>query len=174
MDQSYGFKDQIQIYKINEDGTFGDLILETNNNPTPEQIEQLKTGDYQCAADRLTDNGLQDITNYLYDTYAYIGLGTDGTTVEDTANELIAPYGSRIAASVGTTRTYCNEGFVDTVTLMTTLLATESVNLCESGVFKEVSSSLTDVMLARQTFCVWSLVAGQSYGIIWRIISARG
>jgi len=173
MKTACGIADTIQIYNINEDGSFGDLVLETNNNPTKEQLEMMQRGEYNCAFDAITDPGLHDLTTYITNNYNYIGIGNDGTT-GDTFNTLQGEIARYAVTSTTTDRVSIIFPYYDVAVFSVMFTATSShSNVCEAGIFKQATTSGTDVMLCRQVFCDWSILDGQTYGIIWRITSAR-
>jgi hypothetical protein len=63
----------------------------------------------------------------------------------------------------------------DTVTFVGILTASGDYTINEVGLFKDASTSSSDVMLSRQVLTTAiAATNGSKYGIIWQVISARG
>ena len=170
--EGLSFIDSLEIYEVNKDGKFTNKILETNFKPTLLQKIKCKLGLYKYANDIVMNEGLVDIASYIEGRFGYMSVGTSSNTPSDTTlHTLIAPSLSRSALTKGIDTTYITN---DTVVFSATFTASETTDFYEAGIFKDSTTSVSDVMLCRQTFTQYTVAAGSSFGIIWKIICTRG
>lgn len=171
---SFQFKDSISIYNYDPiTGEIGDKVLETNTSPSILQKLMCKLGFYKYANDILMNEGLVDIAAWISSRYSYIGVGTDGTNPSVTTyHNLISPVMARSLATKSITTTYVAN---DTAQFIGIFTPGSSYTILETGIFKDLTTSVSDVMLCRQTISGgWSVTAGQSFVVVWQIICARG
>ena len=119
------------------------------------------------------DEALVDIAQMIYDRYDYMGVGTSATTPSSTSlHNVVSPIFARSVVNKAIETTYVTN---DTVSFSASFLATESADLYEAGIFKDLETSTTsDVMLCRQTYTKYSIENGGYIGITWKVICARG
>ncbi len=170
--ENTSFKDTLSVYKVNSAGEFTEKIFETVNHPTLIQRIKRKLGLCNYADDILMNEGLADIAAWLATRYDYMGVGTSATGPSTvTYHDLVAPAFTRVSVSTSIETTYTAD---DTVVFTGVFTAASSTSLYEAGIFKDATTSVTDVMLCRQTFAAYPVIATESFGIIWKVICSRG
>lgn len=172
--ERFKFIDKIQICEVNSDGTMGKVVLETCSNPTILD-KLLKSIGLKCYAhDLIMDAGLADVANMIKDRYTYIQNGLSEASMADgTLINVVSPLATaRVTATKGLETTYItNDTAVFTGVFKNETGSTQIIK--ESGLFKDLTTSASDIMFCRQTFS-YSAADGATYGVIWKIIATRG
>jgi len=121
----------------------------------------------------LQNVGISDITAWISSRYTYCQTGTDGSGSSTTTyTNLVAPVGTRVTCTKSIETTYTTN---DTATFVAIITSSGDYTINEAGIFKDLTTSGTDVMLSRQVLTSpITVVTSQNYGIIWKVISARG
>lgn len=171
--EGISLQDTLEFYKVDSQGNFTQKVFETCNNPSLLQIIKRKLGLCNYANDILMNEGLVHIASWLSEEFNYMGVGGDITEPSVTTfHNVKSPLLSRVLMTTGLETTYVTDDttvFVGTWTNVGT-----TVDLYEAGVFKDATTSVSDVMLCRQTYAKYTVTAGESFGIIWKVICARG
>ncbi len=172
--EKFNIKDTVEVWSVRDDGIFNELILKTCNNPSIFDKFLKLIGFKKFANDIIMDIGVQDVATFIYNRYNYIQNGVADTHMSDaTLTNLISPLPTaRVLATKGYDTTYITN---DTI-LFTGVFTNNSGDtqiIKESGLFKDISTSASDVMFCRQTFS-YSVLDGSTYGVIWKIVISRG
>jgi len=156
-DENTKCSDQLELYRIDGEGSW------TLGGSTDSNIEGV------CSlGDAFTNYGIADFATYISDKYDYGRVGTDGTSGSDyTLTDLKAPIMSRVAFTKSFDTTYVTN---DTAIFTAITTSTGDYTLAEFGIHDASSGGN---MGARQTGS-WSVVDGETFGIIWRIVVSRG
>lgn len=170
--EGVSFQDTMEVYRVNSDGEFTEKLFETNKNPSILQKIKCKLGLYKYANDILMNEGLVAIAAWISSEFDYMGVGTSNSNPSTTTyHDLVAPTLSRVAVTKSIDTTYITG---DTALFSGVFTAATTTDLYEAGIFKLSETGVTDVMLCRQTYTKYTVAAGESIGIIWKVICARG
>ena len=175
MESKSTFADKLELYRV-DDPTYNTFdpdhwskSLETKVylNPIEKVLKAL--GLYRCIDDALTDYAVADFATYISGKYGYASVGTDGTdgTVY-TLTDLKSPVMTRTLCTKSFDTTYSTN---DTAVFTGITTATADYTLCEFGLH---DAETAGNMGARQVSCTWDVVNGETFGMIWRIVSSRG
>lgn len=161
--------DTVEAYELNKDGSFGRLILRTNNNPNIIQRFLMKIGKYKCAGDAMMNFEIQRQATSIYNYYGFISFGIDSATPTDyTLTDLKSPVMTRAIATKGYATTYITN---DTAVFTGVLTATGSYTIIETGLHDALTGGN---MGARQTSCSIPTTNGVAFAMVWRVCVARG
>lgn len=160
--------DELTLFKIDSDGNRVDQIkTEYNLGPIKKVLKAL--GLYRCIDDALTNYAVADFATYISTKYSYASMGIDGSSGTDyTLNDLKSPVMSRVLCTKSFDTSYATN---DTAVFTAITTADGDYTLTEFGLHTTATSGY---MGARQTSCTWSVVNGETYGMIWRVVVSRG
>ena len=172
--ERFRFVDKIQICEVNDDGSMGKVVLETCSHPSILDRFLKYIGLKNYANDLIMDVGIQDVATMLKDRYNYIQNGeSDADMATSTLTDLKSPLATaRVSATKGLETTYLlNDTAIFTGVFTNNTGSTQTV--LESGLFKDATTSVDDIMFCRQTFS-YTALNGSTYGVIWKITVTRG
>lgn len=112
--------------------------------------------------DLITTAGINSLTTYIDSTYTHVAFGT-GTTSPTRADTALETEVDRVAGTVTITTTSLTN---DTVNFVAEFAITGTHAITEAGIF---SADTGGTMLARQTFDVITLVAGDTLVLDWDV-----
>jgi len=172
--EKFKFIDKIQICEVNTDGSMGRVVLETCSHPSILDRFLKYIGLKHYANDLIMDVGIQDVALMIKDRYGYIQNGLSSADMAvSTLTDLKSPLATdRVTATKGLDTTYITDDTI-TFTGVFTNSTGSTQTILESGLFKDVTTSVNDVMFCRQTFS-YSAPDGSTYGVIWKITVTRG
>ena len=168
MESKGNFVDKLELYRIENDGEWiKDIETKVYFNPLERILKAL--GLYRCIDDALTDYAIEDLTSYILTRYSYASVGIDGSSGTDyTLTDLVSPVMTRTLCTKTFDTTYSSN---DTAVFTGITTATSDYTLCEFGLHDTLTSGN---MGARQVSCTWDVVNGETFGMIWRIVTSRG